>query len=178
MGLRYIQWSRSDRFGVIWTEMVTTPTVVQSRLRAPLGFHLCKIDGAGRLKLPAKHQEYLKALEDKYLFVTLHEGKVRIFTNGSWERTLARITDKALRDRFAFRAERDGGDVDVDPQGRVTLPQGLRKRLSLEDTSVQIRFKDDVITFFSQADYDARSADVDGYEASDAARLAFLELDS
>jgi DNA-binding transcriptional regulator/RsmH inhibitor MraZ len=158
--------------------MVTPPTVSESRLRAPLGFHLCKIDGAGRLKLPARHQEYLRGLADGNLFATVHEGKARIFTNGSWERTLGRITDKAVRDRFAFRAERDGGDVDLDPQGRVTLPQGLRKKLSLEDKSVQIRFKDDVITFFSQEEYDARSADVDSYEASDAARLAFLELDS
>jgi DNA-binding transcriptional regulator/RsmH inhibitor MraZ len=152
-------------------------TVAQGRMRAPLGFQSCKIDGAGRLKLPAKYQEYLKALPDQNLFLTEYKGKARIFTNGSWERTVAKIEDKALRKRFTFRAETRGGDLDVDPHGRVTLPQALRKELKLEDTTVQMRFYEDVITIFSQEQYDAELAIVNSFGAADQERLDSLDLD-
>lgn len=151
--------------------------VTQSRLRAPLGFHACKVDGAGRLKLPAKYQEYLKDLPDKYLFLTEYKGMARVFTNGSWERTVGKIEDKALRKRFTFRAEARGGDVECDPQGRVTIPQGLRKDLKLEDTTVQLRFYEDVITIFSQEQYDAELGQVNNFEAADQERLDSLEID-
>lgn len=157
--------------------METPLTVVPSRMRAPLGFQSCKIDGAGRLKLPARYQEYLKALPDRYLFLTEYKGKVRIFTNGSWERTVAKIEDKSMRQRFTFHAESKGGDIDLDPQGRVTLPQTLRKEMKLEDTTVQLRFYEDVITIFTQEQYDAQLAIVNSFKAADQERLDSLDLD-
>ncbi len=157
--------------------MESPSSVTQIRLRAPLGFHPCKIDAAGRLKLPAKYQEYLKDLPDKYLFVTEYKGMARVFTNGSWERTVEKLEDKALRKRVTFRAEAKGGDVDCDPQGRVTLPQSLRKELGLEDKSVQLRFYEDVITIFTQEQFDAVFATVNSFEAADQERLDSLEID-
>lgn len=162
---------------MFWTEMDEPIPVAKIRLQAPKGHQTCKIDAAGRLKLPAKYQEYLKDLADKYLFLTVHKGMARIFTNGSWERTVAKIEDKALRKRFTFRAEARGGDVELDPQGRVTLPQGLRKDLNLEDTTVQLRFYEDVITIYSQEQYDAEFGNVNNFEAADTERLDSLEID-
>lgn len=157
--------------------MEAPTTVTQSRLRAPLGFHGCRIDAAGRLKLPAKYQEYLKDLPDKYLFLTVYKDMARIFTNGSWERTVEKIEDRPLRKRFKFMAEAQGGDVECDPQGRVTLPQGLRKELKLEDTTVQLRFDEDVITIYSQEQYDAAYASVKSFVAADLERLDNLGID-
>lgn len=151
-------------------------TISQSRLRAPLGFQACKIDGAGRLKLPAKYLQYLSELPDKYLFLTEYEGKARIFTNGSWERTIARIADKDLRRRFTFIAESKGSDIDCDPQGRVTLPPVLRKELKLEDTTVQMRFWEDVITIFTQEQYAAELGAALQKKSADQVLLKYMDL--
>jgi DNA-binding transcriptional regulator/RsmH inhibitor MraZ len=156
--------------------MESPTSVTQSRLRAPLGFQACKIDGAGRLKLPAKYLQYLNELPDKYLFLTEYEGKARIFTNGSWERTIAKIADKDLRRRFTFIAESKGGDIDCDPQGRVTLPGGLRKELKLEDTTVQMRFWEDVITIFTQEQYAVELASAVEKKSADRVLLQYMDL--
>jgi len=133
--------------------METAPTV-KRRLRAPLGVETCKIDSSGRVKLPAPYQEYLKELEDQYLFVTEVKGMARIFTNGSWERTVAKMEgDPDYKKRVTLLAEAIGCDVDVDPQGRVTLPQLLRKELKLEDQQVHMRFYEDVITIYTQEQF-------------------------
>jgi len=157
--------------------MESQPPIVTSRLRPPLGFHPCKIDSSGRLKLPAKYQEYLEKLPDKYLFVTEFRGLARIFTNGSWERTVAMITDPALRKRFTFRAEAIGGDVDIDPQGRITLPQQLRKELGLEDQPVQLRFYEDVISIYPQARFEEELARTQSFLESDLERLSSMGID-
>ena len=67
--------------------------------------------------------------------------------------------------------------MDCDPQGRVTLPQSLRKEMGLEDKSVQLRFYEDVITIFTQDQFDAVYATVNSFEAADQERLDSLEID-
>lgn len=147
-------------------------------LRAPLGFHPVKIDGAGRLKLPAKYLEYLQGLENHHLFATEYRGMARIFTNGSWERNLSKLdSDPGLKKRFAFRAESIGGDLDIDKEGRVTLPQLLRKELGLENEAVQIRFYEDVISIYSQEQYDAEKSRVKVAIPADDERLTSLGID-
>lgn len=153
------------------------PPAAQGSLRAPLGFHTGKVDSAGRLKLPARYQDYLGKLADRRLFVTEHKGLARIFTNGSWEKTLERITDPAMKRRFAFRAEAAGGEVDIDPQGRITLPQQLRKEMGLEEKAVQLRFYEDVITIYPQERYEEELNRVKQFEASDLERLTEMGID-
>lgn len=148
-----------------------------TRLRAPLGFYPCKVDAAGRLKLPARYQEYLDKLPERYLFVTESRGLARIYTNGSWERRLARIEDPQLRWRETFRAELVGCDVDVDPQGRITLPQQLRKEMGLEDKTVQLRFYEDVITIYPPDKFEQELRRVESHRESDMERLAALGID-
>ncbi|MBI5085806.1 MAG: hypothetical protein HZB13_14555 [Acidobacteria bacterium] len=145
--------------------------------RPPRGFHSAKVDAAGRLKLPARYQEYLKLLSDKTLFVTLFQGMARIYTNGSWERNLEKLSpNPEAKARIAKFGDKFGCDVDVDPQGRITLPQLLRKELSLEDQPVQLRFYDDVIAVYSQARYEAELGQIEktiGDDLSWAAGLGF-----
>jgi DNA-binding transcriptional regulator/RsmH inhibitor MraZ len=154
-----------------------TPEAAPPRLRAPLGFYPCKVDSAGRLKLPARYQDYLGKLPDQKLFVTEYQGLAKIFTNGSWEKTLARITDPALKRRFAFQAEAMGSEVDIDPQGRITLPQQLRKELGLEEKAVQLRFYEDVITIYPQEQFEEELNRVRQFRASDLERLAAMGIE-
>jgi len=145
--------------------------------RPPRGFHATKVDAAGRLKLPARYQEYLKMLAEKSLFVTLFQDMARIYTNGSWERNLEKLSpNPEAKARIAKFGDRYGSDVDVDPQGRITLPQLLRKQLNLEDQTVQLRFYDDVIAVYSQARYEAEMGQIEqgiGEDLSWAASLGF-----
>lgn len=124
--------------------------------RNPRGFHSARVDAAGRLKLPAKYQEYLKALIDKTLFATVYEGMARIYCNGSFERNLDLLADNpALLETMAKFGDMFGSDVDLDPQGRITLPQQLRKLLGLEDRSVYLRYDGDIISIYSEEQYKA-----------------------
>ncbi|MEJ5368264.1 MAG: hypothetical protein WHT08_08110 [Bryobacteraceae bacterium] len=150
---------------------------MQGVLRAPLGFYPCKVDSAGRLKLPARYQDYLGKLLDKRLFVTEHRGLARIFTNGSWERMLERITDPAMKRRIAYLAEAIGGEVDIDPQGRITLPQQLRKEMGLEEKAVQLRFYEDVITIYPQERFEEELERARQFRESDLERLAAMGID-
>ncbi len=128
---------------------------VEAPLIAPRGFHLGKVDGAGRIKLPAKFQEYIARTGSSDLFMTEFRGKARLFTNGSWQKLVALFDeDPDRQDRFTFRAEAIGGDVDIDPQGRLTIPVKLRAKLGLEDQQVQMRFHEDVITFYTITEFE------------------------
>lgn len=157
--------------------MEESPSATPARLRAPLGFYPAKVDATGRMKLPAKFQDYLRQLPDKNLFVAEHKGLVRVFTNGSWERVLSQISDRALKKRFTIRAAAYGGDVDLDPQGRITLPQLLRKQMQLEDQPVQLRFYDDVITIYTQPQFEEELRRAESFRESDLERLDAMGID-
>jgi DNA-binding transcriptional regulator/RsmH inhibitor MraZ len=149
-----------------------------NRLRAPYGFHTCKIDTAGRVKLPARYLEYLEKIHETDLFVTEHGGLARVFTNGSWEKLVAKLDeDTALRKRFTFRAESIGGDTTIDDAGRITLPQRLREQLKLVNEQAYLRFYDDVITIYPQAQYDAEAEKVNAYRQADEDRVRELGVD-
>ena len=123
---------------------------------APRGFHAGKVDAAGRIKLPAPFTKYLAKMENMDLFMTEYRGKARIFTNGSWRKLVALLDDAPdQQDVFTSAAESIGGDIELDPQGRITIPQKLRAELKLEDQPVQLRFHEDVITFWTIAEYEA-----------------------
>ncbi len=131
-------------------------TATSVTLRNPRGFHAAKVDAAGRLKLPAKYQEYLRMLADHSLFATKYESMARIYSNGSYERNLQKLADTPeVQAAVARYGDILGCDVELDPQGRVTLPQNLRKQLKLEDQQVYLRFDDDLITIYSQEQYEA-----------------------
>jgi len=68
----------------------------------------------------------------RFLFATVVKDLAKIYVNGAWERELDKIPaeDADVRDRIARTAEAQGGDVECDPQGRVTIPQKVREFLS------------------------------------------------
>lgn len=126
-------------------------------LRNPRGYHATRVDPTGRLKLPARFVEYIRAQPDQILFATVVKDLAKIYVNGAWERELDKIPpdEGHVRDRIARTAEAMGGDVDCDPQGRVTIPQRVREFLKLENQQVQLRFSEDIISVYTQERFDA-----------------------
>ncbi len=112
-------------------------------MRAPRGFHAARVDDKGRLKLPAKFQEYLGALKEPSFFVTtMGRGIVRIYPNSVWENNEKFFgdytADPKAAQRMAFTANAYGGDMQMDAQGRLLLPAELRQKLGLENSAVQL----------------------------------------
>jgi DNA-binding transcriptional regulator/RsmH inhibitor MraZ len=126
-------------------------------LRNPRGYHAARVDPAGRLKLPARFLEYIRTLPDQILFATVVKDLAKIYVNGSWERELDKLPpDEAdIKDRISRTAEALGGDLECDPQGRVTIPQKVREFLKLENRAVQLRFSEDIITVYTQERFEA-----------------------
>jgi DNA-binding transcriptional regulator/RsmH inhibitor MraZ len=117
----------------------------------PIGWFSAKVDPTGRVKLPARFQEYLRALEDKVLFMTEFDGLGKIYTNGSWSRNVNKLSpDPDFRKRFKRLHESRGGELEMDPQGRVTLPLPLRQQMGWEDNQVWLRFDDDIISVYTE----------------------------
>jgi DNA-binding transcriptional regulator/RsmH inhibitor MraZ len=121
-------------------------------LRTPNGNFAAKVDEAGRIKLPAKVRDFLLAQPDRAMFATWNEPKssmAKIYFNGSWEKN-KEIASRQTTHREAAKAyirlsNRYGGDVEIDSNGRVTLPMELRGALQLKDSPVQLLIFGEVV---------------------------------
>jgi len=134
-------------------------------LRAPNGFFAAKVDEAGRIKLPAKIREYLGHVPDKAMFATCNDVNAsmgKVYFNGSWEKTKEILTaqkeHRAAAQSFMRLSNAYGGDVEIDSNGRVTLPQELRSLLNLSGTDVQLLIFGDVIQIHRATDHERNLA--------------------
>ncbi len=100
------------------------------------GHHPARIDDKGRLKIPSA---FLGALTEssRDFFVTSISGEfVRIYPLHAWteiEKRLATIPQAhPARQRFLERVNFFGQVAQVDGQGRILIPQILRKMASME----------------------------------------------
>jgi MraZ protein len=128
----------------------------------PRGFFPAHVDDKGRLKLPVNFQQYLGSLGDQKLFVTSIDGRTaRIYPISVWEQNEIVLAEQASEDPEAaddigFMANHFGAEAKVDPQGRVTLPTGLRRDLSLENQEVRLDCFQGGIGIYNLAEYEAR----------------------
>jgi MraZ protein len=100
------------------------------------GSHVTRVDEKGRLKLPA---EFKRWLEEKYggnFYITSRDGlRAQIYPMPEWEKfeaQLAEIPDfdpakSKLQDLLSYY----GQTAEMDPQGRVLIPQILREAASV-----------------------------------------------
>jgi len=114
-----------------------------------------KLDDRGRLKMPAEFKAYI---EKKYgkdfnaFYITSREGKdAEIYPMPEWQHYQARIfkMPKGLQLRKKLMASNAlfGERVDMDPQGRLLMPEELRKvgmvnvevKVSGEDTLLRVK---------------------------------------
>jgi MraZ protein len=128
----------------------------------PLGTYSAKVDEKGRLKLPSAFKEYLASFGDKRVFVTsLDDRTVRIYPISVWkanEKFFEEFTDdpEAAED-LAFVANMNGAGCEMDDQGRVLVPQELRRKLNLEDQAVWLGHHKGRIDVFGKDVYEERS---------------------
>jgi MraZ protein len=138
------------------------------------------VDAAGRLKLPAKFQDHIKKLADGTMYVTLVGGIARIYTNRSWDRYEEKLRTTEIApveaNRRLMLANHFGEDVEMDSQGRVTLPQGLRGRLDIVNKPVQLLFFGDEILIRTEENYNQLLAEALALEAADTTALEKARL--
>lgn len=156
--------------------MVTENVNQTPPVEAPRGFYPGRVDEKGRLKLPAKFQEYLGSLSEKKLFATsLGDGIARIYPNSVWKENedLFRsfTTNPAAAQRIAFMANALGSDTEMDTQGRVLLSPELRRKLGLENQPVQLLFYRGRIDVYSKSMYDKQFAEAEAFNAEDLSSL-------
>ena len=96
------------------------------------GNYTARIDDKGRLKIPAG---FRRKIEEKYgseLYVTSLTGKsVQIFPLKEWEIIEQKLsllpTNESARQLYLMRMSFYGQETEIDGQGRVVMPQLIRK---------------------------------------------------
>ena len=146
--------------------------------RPPRGEYPVKVDSTGRLKFPAAYKEYLDALDDKAVFVTVVFGMIRGYTSSSWEQELSRLDSKpAVKKAVWEDGDRFGQDVTPDGQGRATLPQKVRDVVPVEESTLHMRFHGEVIWMYTEDQWSKMGARNDANRESvkaDAEELGFV----
>jgi MraZ protein len=109
----------------------------------PLGTYSAKVDDRGRLKLPADFKEFLASFGDNRVFITsLDERTLQLYPIAVWRYNLEFLMnyseDPEASQSVAIIANANGCGSVIDDQGRVLLPQDIRRRLNLENTTVHL----------------------------------------
>ena len=145
-------------------------------IEPPLGMYPGKLDDKGRVKLPAKFQQYLAALREKSLFVTsLDRHIAQIYPIAVWRRNVEFFASHKelakLSAMVAFNAADLGSEAEMDAQGRVTFSPELRRDLKLEGVNLHMYFYKNRIEVLSEEVYGQRKQAAMNLTADDLANL-------
>lgn len=133
-------------------------------VEAPRGFHQARVDEKGRLKLPSVFQQYLNELGEKKVFITtLDLRTVRLYPTSVWKENEKLFQnpgeDAEFADTVNFLSKHYGADSELDNQGRVLVPQKLRRELEIEDQPVWLGHDKGAIEVYGEAMYEAKLAE-------------------
>lgn len=97
-----------------------------------LGSYQAKIDDKFRLKIPAKFRRDLAETEENTYYVTSDDGRcAQIYPMGVWERIAQRFQEpprfEPAKLKFQKFTSYYGLITEMDPQGRILIPQSLRE---------------------------------------------------
>lgn len=110
------------------------------------GQYVHTIDDKGRLSIPAKLREALG--KDRTLVLTSFEAFITVFPMKTWRNMEARIrsnpTFKRERRDFLRLVYSSAEDVEIDPQGRILISQGLRQRAGISRDVVILGLLDQI----------------------------------
>jgi len=138
-------------------EVVAQTVVVEP----PRGFYDGRVDDKGRLKLPVDFQQYLARLGEGKVFITTLDSRIgRIYPISVWrdnERMLKDAGEEAENaEDLWFVANAFGGDAEIDSQGRLLVPTGLRRLLNVENQAVHLEYYKGHINIYTQGVYDEK----------------------
>lgn len=151
-----------------WQEVDEQPKTAPV-VEPPRGIKQAHVDRKGRLTLPVPFQEYLGSITkgDRRVFATSLDARIaRIYPLSVWkenEKFFEEFRDdpEAAED-ISFTAYNLGGDCELDSQGRLLLPQELRRKLALENQPVWLHcYKGRINVYNSQIfdEMETRAAD-------------------
>jgi MraZ protein len=100
------------------------------------GNHPTRVDEKGRLKLPAEFKHQIDQEYGSHFYITSKDGRVAdIYPLQEWEKVeqkLAAIPNfNPAKKKLLNRVNYYGQVVDMDPQGRLLLPQILREKANV-----------------------------------------------
>ena len=132
-------------------------------IEPPRGIFAARVDDKGRLKLPSAVQQYLNSVGDERVFITsLDTRTARIYPLSVWkqnEKFFEGYTDDPqIAEDIAFIANDLGADSEIDGQGRLLVPQELRRTLSIENQPVWLDCYKGRINVYSKAIYEERKS--------------------
>ena len=96
------------------------------------GSYPARIDEKFRLKIPARFRRDLPETEDETYFVTSDDGRcAQIYPVPVWERIAEKFLQPPRMDPAKLKLQKFtsfyGTLVQMDPQGRIVIPQALRE---------------------------------------------------
>jgi MraZ protein len=131
--------------------------------RQPLVVFSSRCDDKGRLRLPKELEDFLRTFPEPEFFITSLDGRIaRIYPIRTWmenEKVLAgfKKNPKAGKE-IAFLAHYWGGMSTIDSQGRILMPQELRRKLGIEDQKVNLQFYNGALDVYSEKESEQRLA--------------------
>ena len=144
----------------------------------PRGRHSGRLDDKGRLKLPAAFVQFFESLPEKKLFLTsLDRSIAQLYPIAEW-----RVNEKFFADfranpsaarNILFNANDLGADVEMDSQGRITVPASLRRDLKMEGEDLHLMASKGHLEILTEPQYQARKSNA---LANTAADLEVLEM--
>jgi MraZ protein len=123
--------------------------------------HQARVDEKGRLKLNSVMKEYLGSFPSKHVFVTTTDLRTaRLYPISTWEKNESLFEhpgdDHEAAADIAFVANHYGAEVEMDKEGRVTLPSELRHDLDLENQPVWLEVYKGRVNIYGQKYYEER----------------------
>lgn len=127
----------------------------------PRGIYTSRVDDKGRLKLPADFHRYLAEIGATKVFITSFDGRIaRIYPISVWKQVEVLLRDGGDEADEAedlwFTAQDFGSDAEVDSQGRLLMPPGLRREMKVENQGVYLDFYKGHINVFGDDVYAER----------------------
>jgi len=133
----------------------------QRPIPPPRGIFQARVDEKGRLKLPSELREYVISFGERKVFITSLDCRTaRIYPNALWNdnqnffEQFSENPDAA--EDVAFMADDLGADCEMDDQGRVLIPQELRRLLEIEGEPVWLQCFQGAINIYNRSVYEER----------------------
>jgi MraZ protein len=129
--------------------------------RRPRGMFSSRVDEKGRLKLPEDIRRYLNETGPNEFFVTSFDGRTAlIYPIPLWEEAERLLESPGPHARAGkalwFKAQKYGGDAQIDGQGRLLMPPALRREMNVENQAVQMAFFRGHLEVYSLQEFEAQ----------------------
>jgi MraZ protein len=141
-----------------------------------LGEYEHSVDVKGRVAVPAK---FRTQLEGGLVVTRGFERCLQVYPMEQWQKLSERVSSLSLAAAEARQLRRllfsSAFDTEVDKQGRIVLPSGLREYAGIGDTAV-VAGMNTYFEIWSQTDWDAAMAALDEAQPDIAAQMAEIGI--